>query len=139
MKRFITCISFLLIIVAPSFAQQTNPSPALTSADYLKKSKNQKTAAWVLLVAGATILFFTQIDHTLESGLNPTKPPFPIVPVTIGSACILGGIPLLLAAARNKRKAIEGSANLIIQRVPSIQQASIGIQYFPAVSMKIYL
>jgi hypothetical protein len=45
----------LLFIAARLFSQQTNPNQPLVNQDYLKKpdylekSKNQKTAAWILL------------------------------------------------------------------------------------------
>ncbi len=66
-------------------------------------------------------------------------PSFPIAPVTVGSACIVSSISLFKAAARNKKKAMNVSASLIIQRVPSIQQAALGTQHFPAFSMEINL
>ncbi len=53
MKKTMSCF-LLLIVSAASFSQQTesNPSQSTPDIDYLKKSKHQKTAAWILTSAG---------------------------------------------------------------------------------------
>lgn len=47
MKKIIFC-SLLLVLTITTFSQQNIPSPTLTKQEYIKKSKSQKTAAWVL-------------------------------------------------------------------------------------------
>ena len=58
-KIFILCL--LLSIAGKIFSQAdtTAPIPSVNT-DYLKKSKNQKTAAWVLLATG-TVMMVTGI------------------------------------------------------------------------------
>ncbi|MFI5131177.1 MAG: hypothetical protein ACHQFX_14340, partial [Chitinophagales bacterium] len=51
-----TVFALLLILSATSFSQQTDPSTPMTRADYLQKSKNKKTAAWVLLGGGTVLI-----------------------------------------------------------------------------------
>ncbi len=46
----------LLILANSAFNQQTNPTPILTKQDYGKKSKQQKTAAFIFLGAGAGLI-----------------------------------------------------------------------------------
>ena len=45
----ITILLFLAILMLQSQGQLTKP---LTKEDYLRKGKNQKTTAWVLLIGG---------------------------------------------------------------------------------------
>jgi len=55
MKKM-TILSLLLILSANLFSQQTTSSPTFNKQDYLQKSKNQKTAAWVLLGGGIVLM-----------------------------------------------------------------------------------
>ena len=55
MKKIIV-FALLLIVSVTSFSQQTNSLPALTKQDYLQKSRHQNTAAWFLVVGGASLL-----------------------------------------------------------------------------------
>jgi hypothetical protein len=51
MRKFLISLAFLL--VAPSvYSQDTARSHPLTKQDYMQKSKNQKTGAFVLLIGG---------------------------------------------------------------------------------------
>jgi len=51
MKQIII-LTMLLAFVAASFGQQITPNQNWTETDYYKKSKKQKTTAWVLLGSG---------------------------------------------------------------------------------------
>ena len=55
MSKLLFSIVILLVLNSGSFYQQNNPSPTLTKQDYLKKSKNQKTAAWIVLGGGIVL------------------------------------------------------------------------------------
>jgi hypothetical protein len=51
-------IAILLLLLAVSvttFCQQNNARPDLTKKDYQKKSRSQKTAAWILLGTGTAM------------------------------------------------------------------------------------
>ena len=47
-------IAFLIVVLIGinGFGQQVNRSASINETDYLQKSRNQKTAAWVLLGGG---------------------------------------------------------------------------------------
>lgn len=50
-------IYFLLPAMPPaSFCQKTNDSVQVVKTDYLTRSKNQKTAAWILLGGGTALI-----------------------------------------------------------------------------------
>jgi hypothetical protein len=55
MKKVITYV-LLLAMPAITFCQKTNDSIPAVKTDYLVKSKNQKTAAWVLLGGGVALM-----------------------------------------------------------------------------------
>ena len=55
MKKIIALLS-VAGIARTSFCQKTNDSVPVVKTDYLAKSKNQKTAAWILLGTAFTTL-----------------------------------------------------------------------------------
>ncbi len=149
MKKII--ISFLMLAVsAATFSQQTKTIiPQLTKTDYLQKSMNQKKAAWILLGGGATLvltgILIPQGDYT---GIPY---PFNVFPYLdshkndgikgalglSGTLTMLGSIPLFIASAKNKRKAM--SLSFKNEKAPVIQQSGINTGYYPALSIKIGL
>ena len=46
----------LLVLPVTSFCQKTNDTVPDIKTDYMEKSKNQKTAAWVLLGGGVALI-----------------------------------------------------------------------------------
>jgi len=54
MKRFLLSLTSLLLVV--SLFGQSHARTGFLKDDYLKKSKNQKKAARILLVGGAALL-----------------------------------------------------------------------------------
>lgn len=130
MKKII--LFFLLLTMsAVSFGQQTNSSPALTKQDYLKKSKGQKTAAWICLGIGVACL----------ATAAPGDVTFDVLPVLVigGGGLVLGSIPLFIAASRNKRKAKTASAFLKMETAPVIQGSEAFTRSIPVVAVKISL
>jgi uncharacterized membrane protein len=134
--KIITMLAMLLIIGAATFCQQTNPSPALTKQDYLKKSKNQKTAAWILL-GGGSALVVTGILLSNNASFDNLGTTAGVA--IVGGLSMLGSIPLFLASGRNKRKAMTASTFFKIETVPVIQHASFARKSYPALSVKINL
>lgn len=120
---------FVLLLTISSFGQQTNPSQTLTKQDYLKKSKNQKTAAWICLGSGAVLFAIA----------TPGEVSLDILPALVigGGVLVAGSVPLFIASGKNKRKAMNISFK--IQRSPLLQQSSLFYQNIPAVSIKIGL
>ena len=136
MKKIIFC-SQLLVLTTATFSQQNSSSPTLTKQDYVKKSKSQKTAAWVLLSGGFTISTIGAltaapkagedigyailiIPNTLTGNLQP-EPQNNYTAQTIlligGLASILSSIPLFIASGKNKTKAL----SLSFKNEPSLQ------------------
>ena len=137
MKKIIICVLLVILSVA-SFSQQTTAvSPILTKTDYLKKSKNQKTAAWILLGGGITtsIIGLTQInlagsDENINNGLGTAL-------FITGSAAAISSIFFFSASKKNKRKAM--SLSFKLQQMPQLQQTSIGYYPIPSLKLKISL
>ena len=151
MKKIIPFF-FLLIISATSFSLQTSTSKAtLTKADYLKKSKNQKTAAWVLTGAGTAGLFVSLLaDASQETSsalislfsLGTVEPPeykSYTVPYLLSVASVIGGVTLFIASSRSKKKAMNASVYFKVETVPVIQQTSFASRPYPALVVKINL
>jgi len=135
--------SFVCIIMVMHTFCQVTATP-LTKEDYLKKSKNQKTAAWVMLIGG-TVLTTIGVGVALGGGLDCAYGPdcdnnqtvASILTIT-GGAAMLGSIPLFIVADKNKKKAM--SAALIIEKMPAIRfSGSIKYQSYPAISLRMPL
>ena len=152
MKMIILYI--LLILPTAIFCQSTLIDLPTVTTDYLKKSKSQKTAAWVLLGGGfalttTSILIATpkaaedltygfggflsgepapQNDYTAESILLVT-----------GTAAMLGSIPLFIASGKNKKKALNMSANIKMEKATIIEQQSFVQSSYPVIVLKINL
>ena len=137
MKKFII-FTMLLILSATSFSQQTNPSQTLTRADYLTKSKNQKSAAWSLLGGGTALIGIGLLIGTgHEASLNDAATGG--VMAVIGALSAIGSIPLFLASARNNSKAMDVKAFFKMERAPIFQNYSMVHTFYPALSIKIKL
>jgi hypothetical protein len=137
MKKIIL-FTMLLILSSSSFSQQTNSQPALSKQDYLKKSKNQKTAAWVMLGGGVAlgaggILWALSDIFSTSSG--------PDILFFAGGASMLGSIPLFIASSRNKKKAMSLSFKneMVPSRLLSGQKTSFVSQLVPSLFLKISL
>ena len=147
MKKFL--IYFLLLVIpAASFSQSTPDHTPLVKADYLKKSHNQKTAAWVLLGGGG--LLFTigavisandvanDLGNIFNSNYQQSSDAGPILLVA-GCITMLGSVPLFVASSKNYRRARTASAGLKMEKVPVIYQKSFVQNSYPALSLKINL
>jgi len=65
MKKYLFPVAMLAFCIN-SFSQPTINKAATVNTDYLKKSKSQKTTAWVMLGGGAA-LFLLEIVIVLHS------------------------------------------------------------------------
>ena len=104
MKKLII-FTMLLILSATSFSQQTNPSQALTRADYLQKSKKQKTTAWILLGGGAGLATAGFIIGNSSTSFDDNKLTTGALLIIAGGVAMVGSIPFFISAGSNKRKA----------------------------------
>jgi len=133
MKKIL--VLFLFLAVAVNIFSQVDTIATHTSikADYLKKSKTQKTVAWVLVGAGTTLMVVG-----LSTGLNAADDVNLNEAITGGSLIIvgavidLGSIPLFIAGAKNKRRAMSVTINNDL--VPSLRQGSIAHVPMPTLS-----
>ena len=126
----------LLALPAASFCQQTNDSVPVIKTDYLVKSKNQKTAAWVLLgggvaLIGAGFLIGDSKNATFDDAGTG------VVLGGIGFLSAVGSIPLFIASGKNKRKAMKASAFIKLETVPLLQKQSFVQNSYPAFSVNI--
>ena len=142
-------VTMLIILSAQAFSQQTT---SLTKADYLQKSKRQKTTAWILLGGGiaTAITGIIIYDHaynkaakddplltlfSLGTNVNPTGAIISLA----GSLTSIGSVPLFIASAKNRRKAKSLSAGFKIERTLFIRGYVIAKTNYPALSLKINL
>jgi len=126
----------LLALPAASFCQKTNDSVPVIKTDYLVKSKNQKTAAWVLLgggvaLIGAGFLIGDSKNATFDDAGTG------VVLGGIGFLSAVGSIPLFIASGKNKRKAMNASAFIKLETVPLLQKQSFVQNSYPAFSVNI--
>lgn len=134
---------------ATSFAQQADTTKHTPATDYLKKSKNQKTAGWILLGGGAlmttigTVVVANDITDELVNIFDPNPPAKKNE--TLGSVLFYGGlvavagsIPLFIAAGKNRRKAA-ASVSFKMENATNIYQYAVTNARYPAVALQIRL
>jgi hypothetical protein len=154
MKLFLFITMFF--IGYTSFGQQSNPSPARTKQDYLKKSKAQKTTA-LILTGGGLVMTTAALSIVVVEGIETTSDLFVnIIAGTqvnpdptddnssitgalffFGSASMIAGISLFISASKNKRKAMSISFNN--QSLPQIQNNNFVYRAIPSLKLKISL
>ena len=128
----------LLIFQSLAFGQQINSKQPLTRVDYLKKSKNQNTAAWVLLAGGFTILTITGISISNNLDFTGTKDyTSSEVATGLSVAMVIGSIPLFIASGKNKRKSFILSFKN--ERMHQISKTGLVYQAVPSLNLKIGL
>ena len=124
-----------------SFSQQNNPAPSLAKQNYLKKSKNQKTTASILLGTGMGLVI---IGAAIPKGEEP--PDF--IPLdknlyikaafyTVGTLSMLVSIPFFTASGKNGKRAAAMSFNNM--RMPQIKNSGMVYKTIPALSIRINL
>jgi len=112
---------------------------------FLEKSKNYKTAAYVLAVAGPVIAIIGYLvyqnnkefnsSNDFANGLQGTG--IGIVMLVAGSVMTAVSIPLFIQAENYKRKSLNISAFLKTEKSPWIVQSNIAYKFFPSLSLKI--
>lgn len=109
MKKVILSLTILLLITH-AFSQDTT-LPVLTKEDFLKKSKSQKTGAWVLLgtsvvsLLGAAATYEFTINLSGDPAYDESKNIGSTVLAIVGVGSLASSITLFIAAGRNRRKA----------------------------------
>lgn len=135
--KFICLLLLLSISHGGLLAQETTVA---VNTDYLKKSKNQKKAAFILLRSGGA-LFVIGLMVGLDD-IGGIFDPEDQENSELSDALIIGGvavtaasIPFFISASKNKKKA--ASLSFKFERTPVIQQQSLGFRSYPAASLKI--
>jgi hypothetical protein len=134
MKKLITCIA-LLIVANSIYSQQSNPSSTLTKHDYLQKSKNQKTAAWLFMGGGMVVTGLGLKDA--NSNIGKSDASRKAVTIITGLAAISVGTTLFIASSNNKKKGEMLSFRM--EKAPAIQQGSFVYHTYPALSFRLNL
>lgn len=144
MKKYSFFI-LLAIYGTYTFSQTYNDTTVTAKTNYLAKSKNQKTAALIMLIGGTVatttgvvVALSGSVDHAFGSPDADKNQTLASILAISGSAAILGSIPLFIAANKNKKKAM--SAALIIEKMPSICfSSSVTYQSYPAIGLRLPL
>ena len=144
MKKMII-LTMLLAFAAASFCQQITPKPDWTETDYYKKSKKQKTTAWVLLGSGVALFTGGLIAH--YNYINNHDDPFAgltevttgEIVATVGLFAVVGSIPLFIASSKNKKKAKAASVFIDMEKAPVLEGTVFSNQSFPAFGVRISL
>lgn len=125
-------ISFFVFLVTVSFrtfCQQTASKEMLTKQEYLQKSKEQKTSAFVLLGLGSASLAIAAPGKVSMGTAG--------ILVIGGGAAIVASIPLFIAAGKNKKKAM--SMSFRFQEMQSPQYNGLAEKKIPSLSIKLHL
>ncbi len=138
MKKIIL-FSALCIFVVQGFAQTT--SKAVTKEYYLKKSRTQKTIAWVMLGTGVVMAATGYVigstrdadDFIQDANIGETEG----IVIIAGGVVAVGSIPLFIISSKNKKRA--AGISFIQQPVFVPVQNSFAYKHQPGISIKIKL
>lgn len=135
MKK-IVCVVLMIVFAIVAFAQQPDTKLELSKQDYLQKSRNQKTAAWIML-GGGTAMATGAMIWAVQDLFGPDRGEG--VLFVTGVCAMAGSIPLFIASARNKRKAnqIEVALTTKLEKATAIQNMKLRTNYYPAISLQV--
>ena len=134
MKKMIISLTLLLFMVE-SFSQ----TPAFSKDYYLKKSKNQKTVAWVMLGGGLAITAIFGFRKDVEQqGINVDPLAHRDAPIVLaGIASALGSIPFFISSAKNKGRAL--SVAIRNKKILVPQQKGYALHTQPSLTLRLTL
>ena len=144
MKQLIILAGLLLIVGVTISAAQSNQNTNTFQTDYLKKSKNQKKAAYILLGGGGALMItgiiipkgdITHIDPA--GGTSYKNDGIKSVFTQSGALAMLGSIPFFIVSGKNKKKAM--SLSFKNEAVPQIFKQSIVSLSLPSLALKLGL
>jgi hypothetical protein len=119
-----------------------------TQIDYLKRSKKEKTWAWILTSVGTAGLLVTLAADAAQVTANVITGPFTdgtvesnyTVPYLLSGAAVASGITLFVLAGKDKRKARAASVLINMEKTGvARQQLAVRNQMFPSVGVKLSL
>ena len=131
MKKSIATFLIFAFFTA-ACGQETNITiPEITKAEYLKKSKKQKTTAWVLLGAGSLSLLLASIEVNPDYGESTNRAFLAIG----GLVMIVASVPTFTASARNKKRGM--SMSFKNDTVPRLRHNTLSYSSIPSISLKL--
>jgi hypothetical protein len=146
MKQLILLFGFLAsCMFATGQISQPVKAKEIDASYFLQKSKNQKIAAWLMLGGGAVAAsagLVIALNHiyiwTWDEDYDDGEPEASILFFT-GSAAMLGSIPLFIASARNKGRAMRASAGIKMEPITLPVQQGLTRKNYPALTFKLTL
>ena len=138
MKKYVAFL-LLMLFAGKTFSQvDTTTSPTSLKTDYLKKSKTQKTIAWILLGTGTTLIVIGgSIGVHGEEDLSYNKAAAGAGFVIAGALIDIGSVPLFIAGAKNKRRAMSVTINNDL--IPRLQKGMITRVPMPTIGLRVRL
>ena len=139
MKSIMLCSAFF-ILALHGYSQENKPDLQLTSEQYLRKSKNQKTTAWVLFGVGTTaivggIAVSSGGQDELTTTLNTAFIGAPLM--LLGLTLDVISIPLFVSADKNKKRAMEASTSIKFEEVPSWSGSAVRQSNVPTLAIQV--
>lgn len=126
MKKIVLSLTFFLLI-ANAFGQD---QPALTKDDYLRKSKSQKTFAWILLGGGAGLAIAgLSLSDTYASDAGTWM-------AVGGGVLVAASIPLFISSSKNARKAESMTVAIGSQPIYLARLNSLALKKQPAIMLR---
>ncbi len=138
MKKIAFFLTLLLFVL--NLFSQVPTNPKHSRDHYLRKSKNQKKVATILLAGGAASILTGALISRGEPGFvfdenDGIKMTF----VGIGTLSMLASIPFYIASSKNKRRANAATLSFNNQKVIFLQQNTFVLKMQPALTLKLRL
>jgi hypothetical protein len=129
--------------IVNSTLSQTRPIKQIGyEIDYMELSRKQKNIASIMLGGGVVLIIaptLILLNSQLSDNNLSQKFSFGLGLITIGGLSVLGSIPVFISAAKNKGRALSGSAGFKMESLPSIVNSQAVSKPYPAISFKINL
>jgi hypothetical protein len=132
MKKII--VLMISILIARASFSQTDTVPALTKDYYMRKAKNQKITAFVLVGAGASMIVGGGLINATE-GWGEGNTDKGLWLCYVGGAVTLSSIPFFIASHKNKVKGL----SLALKEQPVYMPFSHTTFMQPTISLQIGL
>lgn len=110
--------------------------------DFMAISLKQKKIASIMLAGGVALVVaptLIVLSSDLSDNSLDSKYILAMGVITVGGLSVLGSIPVFIAAARNKGRALSGSVGLKMDQHHYIYGKISGFRSYPALSVKLNL